>query len=110
MRFTRTAGTVLLAATVLMGACGGDSNDPATFDPAGICAAFDAAGASFQAIFGSEIGANFALVSDELGAMTSPTIVASAAALQSAVANHRAGAARDSLVVAARELLRSRTA
>src|SRR5690606_40787641 len=40
MRFTRTAGTVLLAATMVLGACGGDSNDPTTFDPAGMSADF----------------------------------------------------------------------
>ena len=87
MRFIRDARTVILAAAVMLGACGGDSNDPTPFDPAAMSDDFDRALGTYAAIFNSDLGRNFELVANELGDMTGagPVVTLTASALASAV-------------------------
>jgi hypothetical protein len=110
MRFIRDARTVILAAAVMLGACGGDSNDPTPFDPAAMSDDFDAAVGTYGVIFDSELGQNFELVAYELGSMTGggPVVTIAASALASAIEGGRP-VSDASVATAVKSLLRTRT-
>lgn len=110
MRSTRNARTIFLAAAVMLGGCGGDSNDPTTFDPAGMSDDLGAAIVTYAAIFNGELGQNFELVANELGSMTgsAPVVTLAATALESAMED-RELASHQQVAAAVRSLLRTPT-
>ena len=108
MRFFRSAGSALLAATVLLGACGGDGNDPTPFDPAGVASDLQQCAGLVDDVFGGDIGDNFFLVADALeGLGGAPTVRASAVTLQRSVTAQDVAAARDGLAHAVKSLVRT---
>lgn len=107
MRFFRNAGLALLTGTVLLGACGGDSNDPTPFDPALFAGDFSTAFESTGDILNGPIGESYALAADELAGMSGPGVpvvrLTPALLRQASSASNRA--ARDTVRAIAKALL-----
>ena len=112
MRFLRTT-TATLAAAALLAGCGGDSNDPTTFDPGGTSSDISAAAATVQSAFSGDVGEGFGLVSGYLASLTAPDVPfvrSSLTMIQQSVGGKESREARSRLLQATRSIALARTA
>lgn len=105
MRFLRNAGPVVLCAVLLTG-CGGDSNDPTPFDPAGIQGDLASTNAIFS-VFDGDAGQSLALAAEHLNGGGGPILEPAARMLRAAI-TEQGDSAAEQLLAATRTIARSR--
>lgn len=108
MRLLHRAGSVLLASTLALAACGGDSNDPTPFDPAAFAADLETAQDAHAAIWSGALGDSYYLAAYSLSELIDgdaplPTVTP---ALRSSARGARTRALRDSVAALAAAVLR----
>jgi hypothetical protein len=106
MRLRHRAGSLILASTLALSACGGDSNDPTPFDPVLFAGDFGTVFNAYIDLWDGEVGESFVRAAQHLAAASNtPMVRAGVAALQGAPSAARTRAARDTFVTRVRTLL-----